>query len=210
MGSYIFSLVINKYIVHHHPSTSIFLVPVSEIEALYFPTSRGRYQAAIGRSTGSFECQGDADSYIDSTGTTMVLHLCDNSFCEFLCFYMTTLNQIYKSDNAPVTYPTMHHSEQKCAYFCSEWCAVGCETCVHCGIGLICYLASWWLAFPISAYDLDWFGRLLNSLNWKKISFNKRDSLPVVRRSQIPQCIRQISHCASFCNKNVHTCAHFC
>ena len=22
-------------------------------------------------------------------------------------------------------YPTMHHSEQKCAHFCSEWCIVG-------------------------------------------------------------------------------------
>ena len=30
-----------------------------------------------------------------------------------------------KSQNAPVPYPTMHHSEQKCAHFCSEWCIVG-------------------------------------------------------------------------------------
>ena len=28
--------------------------------------------------------------------------------------------------------------------------------------------------------------------------------------SQIPQCIRQISHNATFCNRNVHMCAHFC
>ena len=28
--------------------------------------------------------------------------------------------------------------------------------------------------------------------------------------SQIPECIRQISHNATFCNRNVHTCAHFC
>ena len=28
--------------------------------------------------------------------------------------------------------------------------------------------------------------------------------------SQIPKCIRQISHNATFCNRNVHTCAHFC
>ena len=28
--------------------------------------------------------------------------------------------------------------------------------------------------------------------------------------SQIPQCIRQISHNASFCSRNVHTYAHFC
>ena len=28
--------------------------------------------------------------------------------------------------------------------------------------------------------------------------------------SQIPQCIRQTSHNAPFCNRNVHMCAHFC
>ena len=27
---------------------------------------------------------------------------------------------IHKSQNAPVPYPTMLHSEQKCAHFCSE------------------------------------------------------------------------------------------
>ena len=30
-------------------------------------------------------------------------------------------NQFHKSQNAPVPYPIMHHSEQKCAHFCSEW-----------------------------------------------------------------------------------------
>ena len=34
----------------------------------------------------------------------------------------------YKSHNAPVPYPTMHHSEQKCEHFCSEWRIVGHET----------------------------------------------------------------------------------
>ena len=29
---------------------------------------------------------------------------------------------------APVPYLTMYHSEQKCAYSCSEWCIVGYET----------------------------------------------------------------------------------
>ena len=28
--------------------------------------------------------------------------------------------------------------------------------------------------------------------------------------SLFPQCIRQISHNAPFCNRNVHACAHFC
>ena len=31
---------------------------------------------------------------------------------------------IHKSHNAPVPYPTMPLSEQKCAHFCSEWCIV--------------------------------------------------------------------------------------
>ena len=35
------------------------------------------------------------------------------------------IDLIHKSHNAPVPYPTMHHSEQKCAHFCSEWCIVG-------------------------------------------------------------------------------------
>ena len=33
--------------------------------------------------------------------------------------------QSHKSHNAPFPYPTMHHSEQKCSHFCSEWCIVG-------------------------------------------------------------------------------------
>ena len=33
---------------------------------------------------------------------------------------------------------------------------------------------------------------------------------PAPRDTQIPQCIRWISHNAPFCNRNVHTCAHFC
>ena len=32
----------------------------------------------------------------------------------------------------------------------------------------------------------------------------------IQNHSQIPQGIRQISHSTPFCNKNVHTCAHFC
>ena len=35
------------------------------------------------------------------------------------------IDLIHKSQNAPVQYPTMLHSEQKCAHFCSEWSIVG-------------------------------------------------------------------------------------
>ena len=37
----------------------------------------------------------------------------------------TTIDQIHKSQNAPVSYPRRHHSEQKCAQFCSEWSILG-------------------------------------------------------------------------------------
>ena len=36
-----------------------------------------------------------------------------------------TTDLIHKSHNASVPCPTMHHSEQKCTHFCSEWCIVG-------------------------------------------------------------------------------------
>ena len=39
-----------------------------------------------------------------------------------------TIDLINKFQNAPVPYPTMHYSEQKCAHFCSEWCIVGYRT----------------------------------------------------------------------------------
>ena len=38
---------------------------------------------------------------------------------------LSEIDQIHESHNAPVPHPTVHHSEQKCAHFCSEWCIVG-------------------------------------------------------------------------------------
>ena len=38
------------------------------------------------------------------------------------------MDQFHKSQNAPVPHPTLLHSEQKCAHFCSEWSIVGCGT----------------------------------------------------------------------------------
>ena len=35
------------------------------------------------------------------------------------------IDWIHKSQNAPVPYPTILHSEQRCAHFCSEWSIVG-------------------------------------------------------------------------------------
>ena len=34
------------------------------------------------------------------------------------------IDQTHNLQNAPVPYLTMHHSKQKCAHFCSEWCIV--------------------------------------------------------------------------------------
>ena len=39
--------------------------------------------------------------------------------------------------NTPAPYRTIHHSEQKCAHFCSEWCIVGY------GIGAMCDFLDW-------------------------------------------------------------------
>ena len=35
------------------------------------------------------------------------------------------IDRFHKSQNVPVPYPAMLHSEQKCAHFCSEWSIVG-------------------------------------------------------------------------------------
>ena len=37
----------------------------------------------------------------------------------------TAIEQSHKSQNAPVPYPTIYHSEQKRVHFCSEWCIAG-------------------------------------------------------------------------------------
>ena len=42
------------------------------------------------------------------------------------------IDQSHKSHTAPVPYPTMHPSEQKCTHFCSEWRIVGMRQ-VHIG-----------------------------------------------------------------------------
>ena len=56
---------------------------------------------------------------------------------------MTWIDQFHKSLNAPVPYPTMLLSEQKCAHFCSEWSIVEYGTCAFWDLWirsiLICY-----------------------------------------------------------------------
>ena len=36
-----------------------------------------------------------------------------------------SIDQFHQSQNAPVPYPRMLHSEQKCLYFCSDWSILG-------------------------------------------------------------------------------------
>ena len=40
------------------------------------------------------------------------------------CTTSLTKHQSHKPQNASLPYPTMPHSEQQSAYFCSEWCIV--------------------------------------------------------------------------------------
>ena len=51
-----------------------------------------------------------------------LLNWCKDYRCVSIKFVW---DYIHKSYNAPVPYPTVHHSEQKCTHFCSEWCTVG-------------------------------------------------------------------------------------
>ena len=48
------------------------------------------------------------------------------------------IDQSHNSHNAPVPYPTMHRSEQKCAHFCSELWDMGQAHRGICELGLFC------------------------------------------------------------------------
>ena len=41
-----------------------------------------------------------------------------------LVLRLFAMHHSHKFNNTPVPNPTIHHSEQKCAHFCSEWCIV--------------------------------------------------------------------------------------
>ena len=65
-----------------------------------------------------------------------VLHvlLMINEHHGFANSLLLIIDQFHKSQNAPVPYPTMLHSEQKCAHFCSEWSIVGYGTDAFCDL----------------------------------------------------------------------------
>ena len=57
---------------------------------------------------------------------------------------------IHKSHNAPVPYPTMFHSEQKCADICSEWNILGYGTGKILGFIKLVYWCSTVINYSIS------------------------------------------------------------
>ena len=57
-----------------------------------------------------------------------------------------------------VPYPTKHHSEQKCAHFCFEWCIVGY------GTGALCHLWDWSIS-SISSNIVTPHGRTISRLS---------------------------------------------
>ena len=59
--------------------------------------------------------------YIRVNGVYFVIYFLK---CSIL-FDFIVIDPFHKSKNAPDNYPTMLHSEQKCAHFCSEWSIVG-------------------------------------------------------------------------------------
>ena len=95
------------------------------------------------------------------------------------------IEQFLKSHNAAVPYPTMLHSEQKCAHFCSEWSLVGYGTGAICDLW-IRSIAGWqsqsekWNRFgilnrrgstknfPVTRY-INSAGFSANNIAWKLI-----------------------------------------
>ena len=61
-----------------------------------------------------------------------------------------TIGLINKSQNAPVPYPTMLHSEQKCAHFCSQWNLVGY------GTGVFWDLWNWSIKMALAPFKPRW------------------------------------------------------
>ena len=68
------------------------------------------------------------------------------------------------------------------------------------------YLGKWIFHSSFANVILHDWKTLTTTQQWQIIQFCDLNR-PM---SQILQCIRQISHNTTYCNRNVHTCAHFC
>ena len=67
----------------------------------------------------------------NGTDCEATLHLLEDIVCK-TGTHLSICND--KSHNAPAPYPTMHHSDQRCADFCSEWCILVYGTGVLCDL----------------------------------------------------------------------------
>ena len=62
---------------------------------------------------------------LSSLNSLWVVNSDDNAKISLsLSVTLYSIDQSHKSHDALVPYPTIHHSEQKCSHFCSEWCIV--------------------------------------------------------------------------------------
>ena len=104
---------------------------------------------------------------LNTPGTITILQGVNN--------WNATQDWSHKSHNTPVTYPTMHHSEQKCEHFRSEWWFVGY------GTGALWDLWIWFIV--IHPLLTKW---RYNSLA-QDIGTNDKDALPC----WIPLCYKR-------------------
>ena len=78
------------------------------------------------------------------------------------------MRPILQSQNAPVPYPTMLHSEQKCAHFCSEWSTVG--------YGRGAFWDSWIRSIEHMDHDGQYIRNLTDDLEFKNLLESDRSS----------------------------------
>ena len=107
---------------------------------------------------------------------TCLMHLWQHNKCA----RRPTIDLIQKSQNAPVPYPRMLHSEQKCAHFCSEWSILGYGTGTfwdlwNWSIALdqtTDFLELWWNHFSLFVWIVNhslmsMFDRVETDTSWK-------------------------------------------
>ena len=82
--------------------------------------------------------------------------------------YRQLIDQFHKSQNAPVPYPTMLHSEQKCTHFCSEWSIVGYGT----GAFWDLWIKSIWRLYCIATAEIE--------VSWDRWSLMTRRNIIIV------------------------------
>ena len=103
------------------------------------------------------------------------------------CFSLYLMDHFEKTNltkpNTPVAYPTKHHSEQKCAHFCSVWCIVGYRTSAFWELWICSTRASYIFEAPMTIGTLS-----LRSNSWRPSGtciIRSENSLSPVRRQVI-------------------------